>query len=261
MKQLMLNDGRNVEVQSVSASAGVMHIRMILTTSEQIKAYFKDEFATSLMTLYENGKEQKKYENYTVLTYIKEESGGIWEVEMRQTAADTDTRLTELENTTGQQAAEIEQIKKEIAEGGAGVDQELFTASVVVARANAHALSDAQAIEAKVLYPQWKEIIGQTVKQGYKFLYENVLYKTIQDNLTIQEQYVPGEGTESLYAVIDETHAGTKDDPIPYTGNMALESGKYYSQDSVIYLCNRNTEIAVHQALSELVGIYVTVAE
>lgn len=97
MKQLMLNDGRSMEVQSVSAAGGVLHVRMILTTSEQLKAYFMDTFATATMTLYENGKEQEKYENYTILKYIKEETGGIWEVELRQTEADTDTRLTELE--------------------------------------------------------------------------------------------------------------------------------------------------------------------
>ena len=96
MKQLMLNDGRSMEVQSVSAAGGVLHVRMILTTSEQLKAYFMDAFATATMTLYENGKEQAKYENYTILKYIKEETGGIWEVELRQTEADTDTQLAKL---------------------------------------------------------------------------------------------------------------------------------------------------------------------
>lgn len=97
MKQLVLNDGRSMEVQSVSAAGGILHVRMILTTSEQLKAYFMDAFATAVMTLYESGKEQAKYENYTILKYIKEETGGIWEVELRQTEADTDTRLAELE--------------------------------------------------------------------------------------------------------------------------------------------------------------------
>lgn len=96
MKQLVLNDGRSMEVQSVSAAGGVLHVRVILTTSEQLKAYFMDTFATAAMTLYENGKEQAKYENYTILKYIKEETGGIWEVELRQTEADTDTQLAEL---------------------------------------------------------------------------------------------------------------------------------------------------------------------
>ena len=62
---------------------------------------------------------------------------------------------------------------------------------------------------------------------------------------------------ESLYAEVCETHAGTLDDLIPYDGNMALENGKYYIQNSTIYLCNRDTVNPVYNPLSELVGIYV----
>ena len=43
--------------------------------------------------------------------------------------------------------------------------------------------------------------------------------------------------------------------------NMIPEEGKYYSQDAVTYKCTRGTEIAVYQALSDLIGIYVEVAE
>ena len=48
-----------------------------------------------------------------------------------------------------------------------------------------------------------------------------------------------------------------KDDPIPYCGNMALESGKYYSQDGKVYRCTRDTGDPVYNALSELVGLYI----
>ena len=137
----------------------------------------------------------------------------------------------------------------------------MVQAAVLVAQMQAQELDDAQALTVKAIYPQWQEIIGKTVKLGYKFLHNDVLYKTIQDNLLIQDQWIPGEGTESLYAVINETNAGTQEDPIPYAGNMALENGKYYSQDGVIYLCNRDTEIPVYQALKDLVGLYVTVVE
>ena len=60
-----------------------------------------------------------------------------------------------------------------------------------------------------------------------------------------------------MYARIDEAHGGTKYDPIPYEGNMALESGKYYVQDGVTYICTRDTVNPVYNALAELVGIYV----
>lgn len=139
---------------------------------------------------------------------------------------------------------------------------EVQAAAVLVAQIQAQGLTDEQALQCKAIYPEWKDIIGQTVKQDYKFLHGDVLYKVIQPGeLTIQEQYVPGEGTESLYTVLDETHAGTLEDPIPYEGNMALENGKYYSQDGAVYLCNRNTEIPVYQDLKDLVGIYVQVSE
>lgn len=72
-----------------------------------------------------------------------------------------------------------------------------------------------------------------------------------------QIHITPGVGMESLYTEINETHTGTEDDPIPYSGNMALEQGKYYMQDYEIYLCTRDTLISVHNPLSELVGIYV----
>lgn len=121
-------------------------------------------------------------------------------------------------------------------------------------------LSDEEALTVKKLHPEWNSLIGKTVKIGTRFLYEGNLFRTLQDNLLIQEQWVPGEGTESIYVRIDESHAGTMEDPIPYDGNMVLENGKYYIQDGIIYLCNRNTEIAVYQPLSELIGIYVEVA-
>lgn len=124
-------------------------------------------------------------------------------------------------------------------------------------------ITDEQAVEVKALYPEWKDLAANNYiaqEAGYRFVHEDKLYKTLQASLTFMEQWIPGQGTESMYARIDETHAGTLEDPIPYEGNMALEEGKYYIQEEVIYKCNRDTGIPVYQKLSELVGIYVEVA-
>lgn len=123
-------------------------------------------------------------------------------------------------------------------------------------------LDDADALEIKTAYPEWKDLIGVTVKLGYKFRHGDKLYKTKQPEYTFVEIYEPGTtGTESLFEVINETHAGTLDDPIPYSGNMALEAGKYYIQYDVIYLCTRDTINPVYADLSALVGMYVEVVE
>ena len=119
-------------------------------------------------------------------------------------------------------------------------------------------VDDQTALRMVEFYPAWSDIIGQTAeKAGYKFTHNGDLYKTIPANHTFAAQWVPGDGTESLYTRIDETHDGTLYDPIPYDGNMALVSGKYYSQDGVTYLCSRDTVNPVYNPLRELVGIYV----
>lgn len=118
-------------------------------------------------------------------------------------------------------------------------------------------IADSTSAKMQDYYPTFESIVGQTVKLGFKFTYNGSLWKTTQANLLIQAHYTPGTGTESLYTKIDEEHAGNKYDPIPYSGNMALENGKYYIQNDVVYLCNRDTVNPVYDDLSTLVGLYV----
>ena len=123
---------------------------------------------------------------------------------------------------------------------------------------NTLTVDDQTALRMLEFYPEWNCLIGQTVdKAEYKFQHNGKLYKTIPANHTFQADWVPGVGTESIYVRIDEAHDGTKYDPIPYDGNMALESGKHYTQSGMTYLCSRDTVNPVYNALSELVGIYV----
>ena len=117
-------------------------------------------------------------------------------------------------------------------------------------------LSDSDALEAVTLYQEWAT--GQTYAAGYKVQRGGKLWRCLQAH-TSQAGWEP-ENAASLWEEICETHDGTLADPIPYSGNMALENGKYYTQGGVTYLCNRNTGQPVYNALSELVGLYVEVA-
>lgn len=125
---------------------------------------------------------------------------------------------------------------------------------MVRAQINTLAVDDATALRMVAYYPDWTA--GTAYAAGDRLVYNGDLYKVLQAH-TAQETWLPGAGTESLYVRIDEQHDGTKYDPIPYSGNMALESGKYYTQNGVTYLCNRDTGIAVYQPLADLVGVYV----
>lgn len=134
------------------------------------------------------------------------------------------------------------------------------TAMLIRQQVNTLEVDDATALRMVEFYPEWADLIGNTVdKAEYKFQHNGKLYKTIPANHTFQADWVPGVGTESLYTRINETHNGTQYDPIPYEGNMALENGKYYIQDGVTYLCNRSTGQPVYNTLADLVGLYVEV--
>lgn len=128
------------------------------------------------------------------------------------------------------------------------------------AMTDAQSITDAEAITATCLHPKWS---GDSVQYtaGQRVQYNGELYK-VKDGMghTSQADWSPDVAT-SLFEKINETNAGTKADPIPYSAGMALENGKYYSESGIVYLCNRDTGIAVYNKLSELVGIYVEVAE
>lgn len=132
---------------------------------------------------------------------------------------------------------------------------EEVTAMLIKEQINTLSVDDATAVRMTVFYPEWEK--GKQYTVGYKVQYLGKLYKVIQAH-TSQETWTP-DITASLYTRIDEVHDGTKYDAIPYEGNMSLYNGKYYSQDGVTYLCNRDTGNPVYNKLSELVGIYVEV--
>lgn len=128
-------------------------------------------------------------------------------------------------------------------------------------------LSAVDMIKHKQFAPKWGEDIkeGDSVVKGDKFTYDGKLWAVLQDH-TIMPHYYPSINTASLYVEVTPDYneqgeeLGTLENPIPYEGNMVLENGKYYSQDGVTYLCNRDSGNPVYHALKDLVGLYVEVA-
>lgn len=149
--------------------------------------------------------------------------------------------------------------RAEAAEKKRPLTQEEVSRMLIAQQINTLSVDDATAYRMREFYPKWEDVIGKAVDAGYKLTYQGQLYKVITAH-TAQSDWTP-DAAASLYTRIDETHDGTKYDPIPYEGNMALESGKYYVQDGVTYLCTRDTVNPVYNALAELVGIYVEAVE
>ena len=111
------------------------------------------------------------------------------------------------------------------------------------------------------LYPVWA--VGIAVAKDSRYQYEGKLYKCVQAHTT-QAHWTP-DITPALWTVIDATHSGTIDDPIPASAGMEYVKGKYYVEGTTIYLMNRegmnDGESVVLQFLpSALVGQYFEIA-
>ena len=167
------------------------------------------------------------------------------------------------EMTTEEIAAmHAEQTKWNLIEKSRPMTTEEVTAMLIKTQINTMEVDDQTALRMIAYYPEWYDLASKSYtaeKVGYKFVHAEKLYKTRQEKHTFSSAWVPGEGTESIYERIDEVHDGTKYDPIPYDGNMVLENGKYYTQDSVTYICTRDSVNPVYHALADLVGLYVEI--
>lgn len=248
MKARLINK-TTYNIERAEIINGCLELDMKENTAEELQEVFRNpENLSAIELMTDEGSVFSKLEGWTKYGGITL-SGEKKTVILTQAASVTEERITAAESaalearqTAERQTEEIAEIKEKMESGSFGVDQALITASVVVARANAQALPDAQALEAKALYDTFDELVKlkyTAEKQGFKFRDGDDLYKTAQDNVTFQAQYRPGQGTESLYTHIDEAHAGTQEDPIPAKANMEYEYGKYYSEGDAIYICKR----------------------
>ena len=150
-------------------------------------------------------------------------------------------------------AIEAEAAKFEAYERSRPLTAEEVTTLLIKQQINHLTVDDTTALRMVEFYPEWAA--GQDYTAGYKVQHGGKLWRCLQAH-TSQTSWEP-ENTPALWTHICENHAGTLDDPIPYSGNMALENGKYYLQDYAIYLCTRDTVNPIYNSLAELVGIYV----
>jgi hypothetical protein len=119
---------------------------------------------------------------------------------------------------------------------------------------NTYNLTASEALQVKERHPKWK--IGIDVVKGHRYQYGEDLWEVLQGHKT-QENWKPSLETASLWKLVDEEHAGTKDDPIPYAPPMEIFKDKYYTQSKVLYKCIRDSGQPLSHNLSDLVGNYV----
>ena len=234
----IFNDATELSVQQAIPAGDYLKI-LSLEAPETLRQYFEDPLKTKRIVIQERGQTIATYDDYTTLYRIEWSPGGIYTVVMYKP------------EKTPEVQAEVQQ------------------AAVLVAQMQAQALTDAQAITVKAIYPAWSPD-GVEYPVDYKVVHNDVLYKCLQEH-TSQENWAPGVAPSLWTAVETGEHAGTQEDPIPVpetvtTAGFECEKGKYYSEGGAVYLMDRQgmdvgDKITLYFAPSALIGQYFSVAE
>ena len=141
------------------------------------------------------------------------------------------------------------------------MNEDIFRAMLHFAVQQARLITDDQeALEVKCLYKEWEVQIGRELSVGEYVQYNGQLFRVLQTHIA-QVEWIPGRNTESLYVVIDKEHKGTIVDPIPWKVNMEAFAGKYYIENEILYLCTRDSGIALQYTCVDLVGTYFEIVE
>lgn len=237
--KLIMNDGQQVPVQTVTETGGTLKIRLLNQTSAGLKAIFQDALAVQKMAAKETGQADRVYEGYTELVCISEHTGAIWEVEMRKTEADPDTRLAQVEE-------DVEKLK----ESGGKIPE---SARLAIQYAT-ETMTEQQCLDVLEYVERWNPN-GVTYKKDKRVAVEEdgslALYKCLQEH-TSQENRKPGMDTASLWTRIDLVHAGDLADPIPWKANMQPEAGKYYHEGDLTAKCVEDPGQPLYNALADL---------
>lgn len=118
------------------------------------------------------------------------------------------------------------------------------------------------ALKFKGMYPEWKagiDIKQKDIEEGRnRYVYDDKLYKCKTAHTTA-DHWKPSIDTASLWEVIDEQHAGTLADPIPYDSNMTVYKDKYYIYKGVIYKCLRDSGQPLYTEPQSVIGNYFEV--
>ena len=286
---IKLIDSTEYEVERADIVDGHLEIEMKNKTAEEVETIFESSENVARIVLLQDGEEFGELVNWSKYAGVFKKKDGSVIAYMTQPVDVTEQRITSVESVSAKAASDATQALSlangiadtvNTAKAAAQSAQQNLTsateqvsavsvissAAFVVARSQAQSLSDQDAIQAKILYDEWADLCKESyVAQeiGFKFVHKNQLYKTAQAGFRFQSQWEPGsQGTESIYTLIDEEHAGTQEDPIPYKKNMELFNGKYYTQNDVLYLCIRDSGIPMQYDLANLIsGGFVQVVE
>lgn len=144
----------------------------------------------------------------------------------------------------------LSKLKEEEPEGGLTQEQSFAIACAIPLMTND------QILQCVSVLPEWKSFIGGKMEANQRFQFNKEAWESRQEISVVLEGQEPGISTAALYQRIEGSHAGTQEDPIPYSQLMTVYKDKYYIEDEIIYKCTRDSEQPLYATCASLVGNY-----
>ena len=267
MTKLKLLNGKTYELVSNGVIATGKECKLIFfpedETFEEIESRFVSENTQKIYILDSTDTPIRSIIGYSKYKSLEKRTDYVVDSETVNTGTEEEP-VYEIKDTTGTvmivtlAKPDVEDRVDEIEKSNATIKQ--------VAVFLAFNFTDQQAVQVKSLYPKWSSLIdGTTLTKQDEAVNGTEITKVLGDDgklykviTTHQKQadWAPRRGTESLFTVIDEEHAGTQEDPIPWSTNMICYNGKYYTYNGILYKCIRDSGIALQYTPDQLLDNY-----
>lgn len=112
--KLYFGDATSITVQSVKELGGMLSIKTIGNTPDQLRMLFTDALKTKYMRVEERGKTIAEYEGYTEFYRTEEYTGQIYGVVVNKVGESMEERLASAEQTIEQTNADMQMAVAEL---------------------------------------------------------------------------------------------------------------------------------------------------
>lgn len=195
---------------------------------EQVKEAFLGSDEICVMT--DQGVLVESFLGYKPVSYTYQVTTGCYIVALsREVQADVAAMIDQMSSALDTVQATVQ----------ATAPVQVMQLSRVLAAQAAPKLSDNQALTMPDLFQTWEEVLeaGTHVEENAIINDGGTLYRVVASGGTTPQEHQPphGEGMLAVYRPIDQSHAGTAEDPIPWVYGMDCLEGQYFSYQGAVY--------------------------
>lgn len=267
MTSLKLLDGNTYELVTNGVLSTGKELRLIFLPSEEDFETIESKFAPlntqTIRVIDSEGMTIRSLIGYTKYKGMEKQKDYVISTETVNIGTEEDPNYEFREKTATVMIVTMS--KPEVEDRVSDLEQE-NTIMKTAAKFSAFGFTDQQALKVKSLYPKWSSLADGTeltkqeeATKGTEITKvlgdDGLLYKVITTHKK-QSDWIPGQATASIFTVINEEHAGTQEDPIPWSTNMICYNGKYYTYNGILYKCIRDSGIALQYTPDQLLDNY-----